>query len=280
MWIDKPEPGSPKTTVYLYDLATPKEQKIITGTNIVDVKISGDRLLWSEKRDGGVDIFLYNLGPNSILSQKPINPNGPVTSFDIDGNKIVWRDEQLNLYLLDISSDNNRPKLIASNVWGTPAISDKLIVWDQAPARTIYYLDLTTNNINQIDSSTKQSVRFDVSGTKIVWGRQVSSGTREIYFYDTQTGGPVVLITTIRNGIGPVISGDTIAWIVYRYQGSRDSVYDIYAYSIPTGIMKPIVTNDKVNKNDLAIFDNRLVWSDARNRQFAQFDIYSMKVPK
>src|SRR3989337_354248 len=77
--------------IYLYDLSNSQEKRLTDNpSNQLNPKISGNKVVWVDSRDGNSEIYLYDLGTNE---EKRITTN-PSDQFspDISGDTIVWED--------------------------------------------------------------------------------------------------------------------------------------------------------------------------------------------
>lgn len=193
----------------------------------------------------GIYLFNFNNGSIRLLTQ------GDWRSFpDISGSKVVWTQEDGNIYLHDILTSNT--KMIGTGE--TPAVSGSGVVWHNN--NEIYLYDGST--IKHIGSGIMPSI----SGSKVAWVASDSaislyddanettmtipesgggtmpdiSGTRvvfekgqEIYYYDGTT--TVQLTNTSGAALynrDPAISGSNIVW--YRLKGGTSNPVEICLY--------------------------------------------------
>ncbi|CAG7628791.1 tandem-95 repeat protein [Paenibacillus allorhizosphaerae] len=168
--------------VRLYDLSTGAIQIIADGAF---PRISGNRIVWIDKRNGNDDIYMYDLATHT---EKPIATN-PSTQQNvvISGNLIVWEDDR-----------NGQ--------------------WD------IYMYDLTTGTETRVTTGAWYHLRPSVYGNKIVWqdGRNASD---EIYMYDTLTGKEIRVTNSSTDDYKPALYGNTIVWLEYKYTNSDINAY-------------------------------------------------------
>ncbi|AYK13826.1 MAG: PKD domain-containing protein [Methanosarcina flavescens] len=149
-----------------------------------------DRILWEDGRNGGSDIYMYNL---STDTETRITTNGKAFDPRTCGNKIVWRDQRNlgldgllygDIYMFDLSTYNETQITNGGLVWRSPAIYDDRIVYSKAEDMYMYDLDIYVYNL-----STSTETRITTCGNayypaiyenKIVWADQRSGGS-DIY---------------------------------------------------------------------------------------------------
>lgn len=144
-------------------------------------RISGDKVVWSELRNGNTDIYLYDLKTNQ---EKRITIDPCVQNYpDISGNKIVWQDyrnQTADIYLYDL--ETNQEKRIAVDVKGDgrPKINGNMVIWDDLHDgnNDIYLYDLKKNQQVQVTDDHYDKGFYGISCNRIVWrSYQENSGT-------------------------------------------------------------------------------------------------------
>jgi beta propeller repeat protein len=153
-----------------------------------------------------------------------------------------------------------------------PDIDVDTVVWQGSDSH-IYWKsgDATPNVVNSGGTQTYPAVSNGV----VVWydSHTYNPGTgdttqRDIYGYNLQSQGH--LFITSNDDIKqwhPDISGNTI---VYEHLGSA---YNVYVYDIGSGLSEVIETASS-HQIRPAVDGNLVVWGDARNDGYADFDIY------
>ncbi len=100
--------------IWLYDLSTGEEHVVCSASGTqFDPKISGDRIVWSDNRNGNRDIYLYDIrsGTETAIATGIAEQEGAA----ISGDRIIWMeypstllnnpyDESNRLMLYDLSS--------------------------------------------------------------------------------------------------------------------------------------------------------------------------------
>lgn len=233
--------------------------------------IFGNKIVWTDYRNGNSDIYMYDLGPDGEydtgddggehqITDEPESQGSPA----IYENKIVytWDNDpglgsENDIYMYDLSMDSDGD--------GTPNyLEDPRLSPD--PAET------------QITSGPASDGQPDIYGDKIVFRRMPSGQKDEIFMYDLTTGNEFQLTDEDDpSPNNPRIFGNIVVWdmhfrvpfgkksartewdVVIYHPGS-DGVFgtgnDIkYRHQIPDDQRYP------------AIYDDRIVWEDNRNRK-------------
>jgi beta propeller repeat protein len=208
---------------------------------------------------------------DSDAAEIPIATNSSLQDNSaISGDRIVWQDWRngnLDIYMYDLSTGDERQISTDFHNEVNPAISGDRIVWQdfRNGYPDIYMYDLSTGTETQITTNYAQHMCPGISGDRIVWADDRNGW--DIYLYDIFTG-TETQISYNHAGYAPKISGDRIVWTDYR-----NGNFDIYLYDISTGTEKRITTNSSEQIYP-AIFGDRIVWRDNRN---GNFDIYLYK---
>jgi len=137
--------GAP-SDIYLYDLVTDKQYTITTYPSSQAVpRISGNKIVWADDRNGDVNIFMCDLTGNTGdittwcntlmsngggLKQVTIKPGVQTTPF-ISGNIIVFEDMTTNIdvYLYDLATNQTKQLTTNSAYQRYPKVSGNMIIW-------------------------------------------------------------------------------------------------------------------------------------------------------
>jgi len=108
--------------IYMHDLSTSKEIRITTSGSAENPAIYGDKIVWQDGRSGyrNYDIYMYDL---STKKETRITNSGSAENPRIYGNNIVWEDnrnENSDIYMAIVSSENPQPKPPVADFWGSP----------------------------------------------------------------------------------------------------------------------------------------------------------------
>ncbi|MFZ2498475.1 PGF-pre-PGF domain-containing protein [Methanosarcina sp.] len=271
--------------IYMYDLSTSNENKItINESTQMEPAIYGNRIVWADNRNGGSrdeygqpngnwDIYMYDIS-TSIETQITTN-NSTQWKPAIYENKIVWQDERNgnhDIYIYDLKTSTENSISVNEANQSDPAIYGDSIVWadDRNGLPEIYMYNLPNSRENRIISSHGAATKPAIYGDRVVYESENSTGLYEIYLYNLSIS-METLIASQRTA-DPAIYGDTIVWLDGR--DYDDSNTEIYMYDISTSVETGI-TIDNSLQGKPAIYDNRIVWEDWRNRNH---DIYMFTV--
>ena len=195
--------------IYLFDLSTNTERQITFDPGHQwNPSISGNRIIWSDYRNGNWDIYLYDLVTDTEypIITDPAEQYSPIIYRDL----IVWRDYR----------------------YGN---------WD------VFLYDLTTNTEWQITNDPAYQSPTDIEGNKIVWS-DYRDGNSNIYLcdYNSETGACPEQQITSGTGIyhhAADISGDKMVWY-----DNRNGNWDIFLYNLSSGTERQITTDSKDKK--------------------------------
>ena len=93
--------------------------------------ISGDRVVWQDKRNGNWDIYLANLstGEETPICTDPSKQAHPVISGDV----VVWTDERNgdpDIYCYDLSNRTERAICVQPQTQYNPDVDGDVVVWE------------------------------------------------------------------------------------------------------------------------------------------------------
>ncbi|MBI3034842.1 hypothetical protein HYY71_00830, partial [Candidatus Woesearchaeota archaeon] len=271
--------------IYMYDLSTNQERRLITGTIIQSVaSIYENNILLQRLNNTNNSIYLYDLSTNQ--ERRITLGNHDHRSPYIYGNKILWEDyrkfdyrlggiKNTDIYMYDLST--NQERQITTNPLGQyyPHIyGDKIVWYDLVDVINsiydIYMYDLSTNQERRIIARTGSSP--SIYGDKIVWSDNRNGILNsDIYMYDLSTNQERQITTNNAGQGGAIIYADKIVWT-----DNRNGNYDIYMYDLSTNQERQITT-DAAAQVSPSIYGNKIVWADSRNGHtlpFWKYDIY------
>jgi TolB protein len=230
--------------------------------------IYGDIIVWQDKRNGGYDIYGYNLlseieFPICTVSHWQESPA-------IHGSTVVWQDVRngdRDIYGYNLSTESEFPICIASGDQTKSAIHGDIVVWqdNRNGYADIYAYDISTSTempivtlVNSIQSNPAVYEHI------IIW-EDHRNGAGDIYGYDLQTSTEFPIVTVKRGQRFPDIYENMVV-----YQDFRNGNWDIYYYDLATS-KEYQITTDTFNQERPAIYGNMVVWQDNRN---GNLDIY------
>jgi len=250
---------------------------VLSGDQI-NPEVSGETVVWTDKRSGGYDIYSYNLAePNEY----PIEIiTGNQTEPAISGDIIVWTSNK-DIFGYDLSGTGKFSICVDATEQEGPAVSGNIVVWRDnrnfsENGFDIYGCDIS--NISEPDEfpiCTEAHSQYypDISGDIVVW-MDIRNGNPDIYGYDLSTETEFPICTNSSGQYNPRISGNIVVWADDR-NGNTD-IYGIDLTTLPSGSDFPICINS-ANQSFPVISGNLVVWQDTRNGS-TNSDIYGYDI--
>ncbi|HIH74747.1 MAG TPA: PKD domain-containing protein, partial [Methanosarcina sp.] len=207
------------------------ETQITTNkSNQFNPVIYGDRIVWSDERNGpdDTDIYMYDL----LTSRETQITNSVLRQLGVAiyGDRILcmanheYPDiENTDIYVYDLSKSGETRIVTNRSTYGS-AIYDDRVVW--ADSRNgnadIYMYNLSTSKETQITTNGSDQIYPAIYGDRIVW-QDRRNGNDDIYMYDISTSREIQITTSDSIQQIPVIYEDRIVW-----QDGRNGHDDIY----------------------------------------------------
>ena len=280
------ESGDLPNSFYLLDTKTDTNKFLTKAGNYLSFDFQGDNLVWSDKRNGNADIFIYNIKTNKE-SQVTDNKKDQIYPR-LFGNKVVWHDNRnlesysadnpiifpnWDIYSYDILKNNEESLVSASQTQYYPAIWENFVVWEDGRHKTgsdqliggdIYLLDLSNGKEVKI-TSTKKSIKPLVNNRYVVYTDYRNNkgySENEIFLYDINKEEEIKIFENERNSkrdFNIDISNDYVVWKDENY---GDSKKVIYIYSIKTGKTNTLEDTNTYKPN---ADNNQLVFTNKTN---------------
>ncbi|MBN1125004.1 MAG: hypothetical protein JXA82_08350 [Sedimentisphaerales bacterium] len=240
--------------------------------------VSGDRIVWTDSRNGNYDIYLYDL---STSMERAICTMPQAQWYpDIDGSRIVWQDNRFgnpfnqknDIFLYDLSSSSESVVTMASGFQLYPAISGSRVIWHDTRGTTppnIYMYDLDDPGEVVIWQDPGGQNSPAISGNRIVC-LDDRNGYRNVWLYDlmTETETQITNVNSYKESVS--ICGMRIVWVDARHGDN-----EIYLYDLATST-ETRITNDPTRQDEPAVSENGIVWTDYRNDPEGDIYLYDL----
>ncbi len=237
--------------------------------NARDVAMDGDYIVWSDDRNGNLDIYGYQI---STATEFPISTAaGLQRSAKVSGDFVVWQDTRNgndDIYAYQFSTATEFAITIAAGKQRFPQIDGDHVVWqdERNSDADIYAYQLSSRT--ELSISTQAGVAEGepkISGDYIVWESLVN-GFNDIHGYKISTATQFVVSQANRSQFMPALSNEYVVWV-----DNRNGNDDIYAYKLATG-QEILVSNAANQKWRPQVSGDYAVWQDYRN---GNYDIYA-----
>ncbi len=283
VWVSWPPKVHSIPQVELYDLRTHVAQPLSpTRAAQISPAIWGDRVVWTDFRNGNWDIYLRDLATNTerAITTDPADQFSP----DIWGDRVVWtdfRNGNWDIYLYDLATNTEQRITTDPGSQTQPAISKDTIVWRddrlgraRRPGGPFWNYDIF---LCEYDPVAKRCVEHsitnddhnhwnpDISDNRVVWNGYADDNVWtsdwwewNVYSceYDpvTQRCPTRRLSRPYRIALGPRISGSRVVWT--ELFGD-----DVYLYDLVTNSGGPLNTKPgSWDWSEPAIAGDRIVW--------------------
>lgn len=202
-----------------------------------DPSISGDIIVYTDRRSGDANIYMYNISSNV---EKKISVNGGDQFFNDNSDNVVvyteYESGNAEIVMYDIESGDTTPLNDHPANQLRPAISGNLVVFedDRNGDYDIYMVDINTLTETRITDDPSHQGNPDIKGSVIVW-EDYRNGNPDIYMLNLDTNTITQVTDDPARDIEPSIDGDIIS-----FGSNRVDVGDIYYFEISTERMHPI----------------------------------------
>ncbi|WP_240664302.1 hypothetical protein [Methanosarcina sp. MSH10X1] len=269
---DNPD-ADPISNIHMYDLSTEKETQITTSGSASSPESHGDRIVYTDARNGDDNIYVYDL---AARREAQITTSGSAVAPAIYGDRIVWeesRNGNNDIYMATITwteeppvddnntDDSNETQVTISGSAYNPAIYGDRLVWEdyRSGNADIYMYDRTTEKETQITSSPDAQTHPAIYGNRVVWqddgGEDDGWVNHGIFMYDISTN-KKMRISPTELAYDPAIYGNRIV-----YSSTRNGNTDVYMYDLSTSKEAQITSSPDAQTNPV-IYENRVVWQD------------------
>lgn len=255
--------------------------------------ISGNRIVWSDNRNGGMDIYFYDIaGRRDAAIATAYNDQYMPRIY---GDRVVWMDkrnmdgdtEKWDIYMFDLLQNKEIPICTSPGSHKVPSIWADRIVWqDERNGNSdIYLYDLATGQERSVTLVKGNQMFPSIDGDRVVYlDARENTNFTDIYYYDLvlEKEFPVWVHNPNRPAAAgvPVIFGDKIVWDVNWDNGNAY----LYMYHIATGQISILAeeAGTKTNRSSIyrvAIYGNWIAYTLYKDgiRQVKVWDISAGK---
>ncbi len=238
-----------------------------------NVQVDGDYVVWSDNRNGALDIFGYQI---STGEEFPISTAAGDQLFPrISGDYVVWedhRDGDADIYGFQISTKMEFAVSTAQKNQRYPQIDGDYVVWQDLSGNDadIYAYRISTATADiAVATGPGEQWYPKVSGDYIVW-QHYQNGFSDIFAYQISSQTSFAITTQSDSSqFNPEIDGDYVVWV-----DNRSGNDNIWGYQISTGQTFGIATANAQQWNP-RLSGDYVVW---QAYQGDNFDIHGYRL--
>ena len=208
------------------------ESQDITWERESTLAISGDIIVWHDKRDGNMDIYYRNLtsGVENPIARSAADETCP----SISGDRIIWAEQHgtkgYTIHLYNLTSNEHDRIIDLPAMRRNQVISGDYIVWSEwrEGSYDVCCYDIASGNTTWITDEPGHDLWPAVSGDAIVWsvyGRGSDDNGISAYDLSTETG--TEILADLPHPVWPDIDGGKVVW-----SDNRTGNYDVYLCSL------------------------------------------------
>ena len=157
-------------------------------------RVAGDFIVWEDYRAGNSDIYGYQIstqGPAFAIATGSSNQTSP----DIDGNRVVWVDDNGGdqIWSYDLVTKKTTQLTSATSNKVQPRISGSRVVWadDRAGNLDIYTYDFTKSAEDVMVAGAGDQMLSDIDGNRVVYTSN-DTGFESVYLFTLSAPPPPV----------------------------------------------------------------------------------------
>lgn len=247
---------SDDTTIQVTRYPAMPSQTSVSQSSMFDListlDISGNGIVWHDRRNGNMDIYYANLtsGEEHQITSSPADQTSP----SISGDLIVWAEKieggYDNIHLYNLTSGDLKRITRDPAIRTDQVVSGEHVVWAQVRADDydICCYNISSGNTTWITSELADQRWPKISGDLIVWSDNRSGGGTDVYTYDLSAQTETQVTNDSIDQLGADIDGSSIVWMENRtghyavtlcsqenVSNAKPRIYAVRLNSIPQG---------------------------------------------
>ncbi|WP_165394850.1 PKD domain-containing protein [Methanofollis fontis] len=183
-------------TIYTYDFTLKEDVKVSDHYGTVHPDINDEWLVY----ESGGDIYAWYIPTGRYVRLSiPDEQNHP----KIWGDRVVWTDyrevTQSDIYMYDLTTENETPICTNNSSQAMPAIDGDLITWEDRRNgdKEIYLFNISSGAETRITDDPAWQSDPSISGGRIVW-EDHRNGNPDIYLYTPEDGPGFIPVADFR----------------------------------------------------------------------------------
>lgn len=239
--------------------------------------ISGNLVVWQEKREGSWNVMMKNLSSGEIhpISQTSSRKTEP----RISGDRVVFVDDKggdPNIHLVNLSTWKEEIICGAKDLQWQPDIDGDWVVWedwrDGARSRgDIFAYHIPTREEIQVTDTPWADWFPSVSDGIVVW-QSLKRGNFDIIARNLTTGQETQVTTDPGRQWLPRIFRDQIVWI-----DDRNANWDIYGYNL-TSHTEYQISRDPYNEAWPSVSNGTVVFVSYQKREYSRLKTWMFPI--
>ena len=204
------------------------ESQDITWERESTLAISGDGIVWHDKRDGNMDIYYRNLssGDWDVVADSRKDETCP----SISGDRVIWAEQHgmkgYTIHLYNLTSRERKQITDLPAMRRNQVISGDYVVWSEwrEGDYDICCYNISSGNTTWITEEPAHQLWPRISGNVIVWSR--GRDGYGVSAYDLSTETETRILADLAGPVWPDVDGNNIVW-----SDNRTGNYDVYLCS-------------------------------------------------
>lgn len=224
--------------LWLHELATQETKVIQVGRFFYDLALSSEWATWILASTDGDQVVTFNIAsglPRTLVTTTSAR------SVDIDGERVIWKEEPGSVVLLqDLADPNSAPQVLpVTSPRGRPRISGHYVIVGSIsttdPVGWIDALDLQSGMTRRVATTQLPAIGevvFDISGDRVVWLDPIGEREEQHHLVYRELWKPTTVRVDDVFSVWPLrVEGSVIVRGAFPEIGQ----YGLYANIIPGG---------------------------------------------